>query len=102
MSFTTGPRNLSAAVLSPNSVHLTWAAPCHTRQYHIYYRGACGAYVDEGRLDTDHQKYAIDSRHKLQFHCHPRLGSVEVECSLLAQYMQEPSQQVAKYHECSF
>ena len=57
---TTGPENTSAAVLSPTSVHLTWVAPCHTRQYHIYYRGACGAYVDEGRLDTNHQGHTFD------------------------------------------
>ena len=53
------PWNLSAAVLSPNSVHLTWVAPCHTQQYHIYYRGTCGGYVDEGRLDTDHQEHTF-------------------------------------------
>ena len=60
---TLGPRNFSAAVLSSTSIHLTWVAPCHTRQYHIYYRGACGAYVDEGRLDTDHQEYTFDGLH---------------------------------------
>ena len=47
-------------MLSPTSVHLTWVAPCHTQQYHIYYRGTCGAYVHEGRLDTDHQEYTLD------------------------------------------
>ena len=55
-----GLRNLSAVVLSPISVYLTWVAPCHTQQYHIYYRGTCGTcgtYVDEGRLDTDHQEH---------------------------------------------
>ena len=55
-----GPQRLSAAVLSPTSVHLTWLAPCHTQQYHIYYKGTCGAYVDEGRLDTDHQEYTFN------------------------------------------
>ena len=53
-------RNLLAAVLSPTSIHLTWVAPCHTQQYHIYYRGICGSYVDEGRLDTDHQEYTFN------------------------------------------
>jgi len=57
---TVGPRSLSTAVLSPTSVHLTWVAPCHTQQYHIYYRGTCGAYVDEGSLDTDQQEYLVD------------------------------------------
>ena len=57
---TIGPRRLSADVLSPTSVHLTWVAPCHTQQYQIYYRGTCGAYVDEGSLDTDQQEYIID------------------------------------------
>ena len=47
-------------MLSPTSVHLTWVAPCHTQQYHIHYRGTCGAYVDEGRLDTDHQEHTFD------------------------------------------
>ena len=55
-----GPQNLSATVLTPTSVRLTWVAPCHTQQYHIYYRGTCGAYVDEGRLDTSHQEYTVD------------------------------------------
>ena len=55
-----GPRNLSVAVLSPTSVHLTWVAPCHTQQYHIYYSGTCGAYVDEGRVDTSHQEYTVE------------------------------------------
>ena len=41
-------------------MHLTWVAPCHTQQYHIYYRGTCGSYVDEGRLDTDHQEHTFD------------------------------------------
>ena len=53
-------QNLSAYVLSPTSIHLTWVAPCHTQQYRIYYRGTCGSYVDEGRLDTDHQEYTLD------------------------------------------
>ena len=60
MSLTIGPQRLSAAVLSPTSVHLTWVAPCHTQQYHIYYRGTCGAYVGEGRLDTGHQEHTFD------------------------------------------
>ena len=47
-------------MLSPTSVHLTWVAPCHTQQYHIYYRGTCGTHVDEGRLDTDNQEYSFD------------------------------------------
>ena len=47
-------------MLSPTSVHLTWVAPCHTQQYHIYYRGICGAYVDKGRLDTDCQEHTVD------------------------------------------
>ena len=55
-----GPRSLSAAVLSPTLVHLTWVAPCHTQQYHIYYRGTCGAYVDEDRVDTRHQDYTLN------------------------------------------
>ena len=46
--------------LLATSVHLTWVAPCHIRQYHIYYRGTCGTYVDEGRLDTDHQEHTFD------------------------------------------
>ena len=60
LRISSGPQNLSAAVLSPTSVHLSWVAPCHTQQYHVYYRGACGAYVDEGRLDTSHQEYTVD------------------------------------------
>ena len=60
MSVTIGSWNLSATVLSPTSIHLTWVTPCHTRQYHIYYRGTCGAYVDEGRLDTDRQEHTFD------------------------------------------
>ena len=55
-----GPQHLSAAVLSPTSVHLTLAVPCHTQQYHIYYRGTCGAYIDEDSLDTDHQEHTFD------------------------------------------
>ena len=47
-------------MLTPTSVRLTWVAPCHTQQYRIYYRGTCGAYVDEGRLDTSHQEYTVD------------------------------------------
>ena len=38
--------------------------PCHTHQYHIYYRGTCGTYVDEGKLDTDHQEYTLDGLHE--------------------------------------
>ena len=60
MSITTDLQNLSAVALSPTSIHLTWAAPCHTQQYNMYYRGTCGAYVDEGRLDTDHQEHTFD------------------------------------------
>ena len=60
MSITVGPQSLSAAVLSPTSVRLTWVAPCHTQQYHIYYRGTCGSYVDEGSLNTSHQEYKVD------------------------------------------
>ena len=60
MSVTIGLQNLSVSVLSTTSVHLTWATSCHTQQYHIYYRGTCGNYVDEGRLDTDHQEYTFD------------------------------------------
>ena len=47
-------------MLSSTSIRLTWVAPCHTQQYHIYYRGTCGAFVDEDRLDTDHQEYTVD------------------------------------------
>ena len=60
MSLTIGLQNLSAAVLSPNSVQLTWVTPCHTQQHHIYYRGTCEAYVDEGKLDTDRQVHTFD------------------------------------------
>ena len=60
MSIPSGPHSLSAAVVSPTSVHLTWVAPCHTQQYHIYYRGKCGSYVDEGSLDTDRQEHMFD------------------------------------------
>ena len=60
MSITAGLRSLSAVVLSATSVHLTWVAPCDTQQYNIYYRGSCGAYVDEGRLNTSHQEYTVD------------------------------------------
>ena len=55
-----GLRSFSLAVLSPTSVHLTWVAPCHTQQYHIHYRGTCGAYVDEGRVDSGHQEYTLN------------------------------------------
>ena len=62
ISVTADPQNLSAAVLalSPTSVHLTWVAPCDTRQYHIYYKGTCGTYIDEGSLDTSHTEYTFD------------------------------------------
>jgi len=60
VSITAGPQNLSAAVLSPTSVYLTWVAPCDTQQYHIYYRGTCGAYVDEGSLKTTQTEYTFD------------------------------------------
>ena len=60
MSVTLGLQNLSTSVLSPTSVHLRLMTPCHTHQYHIYYRGKCGSYVDEGKLDTDHQEYTLD------------------------------------------
>ena len=60
MSVTTDLQDLSAAVLSPTSVHLTWVAPCDTQQYHIYYRGICGNYVDEGNLETGHTEYTFD------------------------------------------
>ena len=58
--FTAGPQDLSAAVLSPTSVYLTWVAPCDTQQYHIHYRGTCGTYVDEDSLDTNHQEHTFD------------------------------------------
>ena len=60
VSITAGPRNLSAAVLSPTSVYLAWVAPCDTQQYHIHYRGTCGTYVDEGSLDTSRTDYTLD------------------------------------------
>ena len=60
MSITAGPQDLSAAVLSPTSVYLTWVAPCDTQQYHIHYRGTCGTYVDEGSLDTSRTEYTFD------------------------------------------
>ena len=47
-------------MLSSTSIRLTWVAPCHTQQYHIYYRGTCGSNVDESRLDTDRQEYTVD------------------------------------------
>ena len=59
-SVTVGPQSLSAAVLSPTSVYLTWVAPCHTLQYHIYYRGVCGIYTDENRLNTSHLEHIVD------------------------------------------
>ena len=60
MLVTAGPQSLSVAVLSPTSVYLTWVAPCGTQQYHIYYRGTCGTYVDEGRFDTNCTEYTFD------------------------------------------
>ena len=60
VSITAGPQTLSAAVLSPTSVYLTWVAPCDTQQYHIYYRGTCGTYVDEDSLDTSRTEYTLD------------------------------------------
>ena len=54
-----GPHSLSAAVLSPTSVHLTWVAPCDTQQYHIYYRGTCGSYINDSNLETDLQQYTF-------------------------------------------
>ena len=60
VSITAGPQNLSAAVLSPTSVYLTWVSRCDTQQYHIYYRGTCGTYVDEGSLDTNCTEYTLN------------------------------------------
>jgi len=60
MLVTAGPQSLSVAVLSPTSVYLTWVAPCDTQQYHIYYRGTCGTYVDEGSLNTSRTEYTFD------------------------------------------
>ena len=60
MSITAGPQNLSAAVLSPTSVYLTWVAPCDTQQYHIYYKGTCGTYVDEDSLDTSRTEHTLN------------------------------------------
>ena len=59
VSITAGLQFLSAAVRSPTSVYLTWVAPCDTQQYHIYYRGTCGTYVDEGSLDTNHTQHTL-------------------------------------------
>jgi len=60
VSTTAGPQNLSAAVLSPTSVYLTWVDPCDTQRYHVYYRGTCGTYVDGGSLNTSHTEYTFD------------------------------------------
>ena len=61
MSIAADPQNLSVEVLSPTSVHLTWVAPCDTQRYHIYYRGTCGTYVEEGsNVDTSHTEYIFD------------------------------------------
>ena len=56
---TIGPQSLSATVLSPTSVRLTWVAPCPTQQYRIYYRGTCGAYINESSLETDRQEHTV-------------------------------------------
>ena len=55
-----GPPNVTVSVLSPTSVHLAWLSPCNTQQYDIYYRGTCGAYLDEGRFSTDQQQHTFD------------------------------------------
>ena len=55
-----GPRSLSAAVLSPTSVFLTWVAPCDTQEYHIYYRGTCGSYINDSSLETNLQQYTFE------------------------------------------
>ena len=60
VSCTAGPQNLSATVLSPTSVYLTWVAPCDTQQYHIHYKGTCGTYVDEDSLDTSRTDYTLN------------------------------------------
>ena len=39
---------------------MTWVAPCDTQQYHIYYRGTCGTYVDEDSLDTSRTEYTLN------------------------------------------
>ena len=59
VSITAGPQTLSAAVLSPTPVYLTWVAPCDTQQYHIHYKGTCGTYVDEGSLNTSQNQYTL-------------------------------------------
>ena len=38
---------------------MTWVTFCHTQQYRIYYRGTCGSYVDEGRLNTNRQEHTL-------------------------------------------
>ena len=55
-----GPPNVTVSVLSPTSVHLTWLSPCNTQEYNIYYRGTCGAYLDEGRFSADQQQHTFD------------------------------------------
>ena len=60
VSITTGPQDLLAAVLSPTSVYLTWVAPCDTQQYHTYYRGTCGTYINECSVDTNCTEYIFD------------------------------------------
>ena len=97
MSITIDLQNLSASVLSSTSIHLTWVAPCHTQQYRIYYRGTCGSYVDEGRLDTDHQEYTLDGLQEgvnYSFTVNKTGFSGGSVLSILAQCMLEPSQQV--------
>ena len=51
---------VSVAVLSPNLVYLTLVAPCDTQQYHTYYRGTCGTYINEGSVDTNCTEYIFD------------------------------------------
>ena len=55
-----GSPNVTVSVLSPTSVHLAWLSACNTQQYNIYYRGTCGAYLDEGRFSTDQQQHTFD------------------------------------------
>ena len=55
-----GSPNVTVSVLSSTSVYLTWLSPCNTQQYSVYYRGTCGAYLDEGRFSTDQQQHTFD------------------------------------------
>ena len=32
-----------------------------TQQYHTYYRGKCGTYINEGSLDTNCTEYTLDT-----------------------------------------